>query len=343
MTNSINNNTGMKSNPTSDIATLRRKKDIQSPSRPPPPVLPKPKFILPQTTTTNLVLQRNLKSKSELNIATPSTLSSSSAACSSSSSSSSSSSNENEMNNFEQKQQQQQLQQQHQQPLRNKLLENNSLISTSQGYQSDTWESHSSRQSFEIDAQFTHAQFIKNLIKPSKQINESKLAKTTILASNMIINAEVNNLSDGSMNGMVSGSDDTDSIPNDNQSNFYNQKNMSSQKPTSSGSSTVSTTSTSSNNSTKSNSSSSSGSGVALSASTTLSSNNSQFVPNLNDLSEGKSFKNMNDAIELPIFYQPPNNLANNTKAGNNSNNSFYFNHQQQNANNNIKYPDLYV
>lgn len=157
----------------SDGMTLRRGLK-QSPSRPPPPILPKPKFILPQTSTTNLVLQRNLKSKSELNIATQSNFSSSSAACSSSSSASSASSHtandiepESKLvlaksNTFQQ-----------QQKPRNKLLENNSLISSSQGYQSDTWESHSSRQSFDMDNQYS-SKYSQNLIKPIQEIKKIK-------------------------------------------------------------------------------------------------------------------------------------------------------------------------
>lgn len=140
---------------------IKRKKDgipVQSsPSKPPPPVLPKPKFILPQTSATQMASLRNnnLKAKSELNISTPS--SSSSAVCSSSSSSTSSCSSR--FNQEPKTQSEKQISQNTDviqpnaiQPIlaKNKLLENNSLVSSSVGYHSDTWESsHSSRQSFE--------------------------------------------------------------------------------------------------------------------------------------------------------------------------------------------------
>ncbi|RNA22847.1 tight junction ZO-1-like [Brachionus plicatilis] len=154
----------------SDGMTLRRgQKD--SPSRPPPPILPKPKFILPPTSTTNLVLQRNLKSKSELNIATQSNFSSSSAACSSSSSASSASSHTANDIEPESKSAMAKSNTFQQQKPRNKILENNSLISSSQGYQSDTWESHSSRQSFDMDNQYG-SKYSQNLIKPIQEIKK---------------------------------------------------------------------------------------------------------------------------------------------------------------------------
>lgn len=315
MNNNTNNNNNNQNNTQyNDIATLRRKKDMQSPSRPPPPVLPKPKFILPQTTTTNLVLQRNLKSKSELNIATPSPFSSSSPSASSSSSSSSST-HPNEIIIEHEVKVQPPTQQIN--PLRNKHLENNSIISTSQGYQSDTWESHSSRQSFDMENQF---RFAKNCFKPSKEINQPKIAKTTILTSNIIGSAESNNMSDGSMNGMASGSDDTDSIPNDNQNQYFHQaKNTPKQ---SSSSSTVSTSS-----------SSSSSSGVVLC-------NNEQQAK--------KRISNSNpDPIELPIYYYPNGNVNHETLLT--SSNSLtksantYFYPPQNNPNNNNKYSDLYA
>lgn len=154
----------------SDSMTLRRgQKD--SPSRPPPPILPKPKFILPQTSTTNLVLQRNLKSKSELNIATQSNFSSSSAGCSSSSSTSSASSHTANDIEPEPKLVMAKPNTFQQQKPRNKILENNSLISSSQGYQSDTWESHSSRQSFDMDNQYV-SKYSQNLIKPIQEIKK---------------------------------------------------------------------------------------------------------------------------------------------------------------------------
>ncbi|CAF0720009.1 unnamed protein product [Brachionus calyciflorus] len=162
-------------NSDNNTATLRRGHK-ESPSRPPPPVLPKPKFILPQTSTTNLVLQRNLKSKSELNIATPSNFSSSSAACSSSSSTSSSCSQTANDINIDPEPK---LIIPQQQKPRNKLLENNSLISSSQGYQSDTWESHSSRQSFEMDNQFQNGKYSKNLIKPIQELKKMSNGSTS--------------------------------------------------------------------------------------------------------------------------------------------------------------------
>ena len=125
-----------------------------NPPSKPPPTLPKPKFILPQTSATNLVLQRSLKSKSELNIATTpcsSCSNESSAASSSSSSSCCSKSNQEATQNTNPPQQQQKTSN-GSVPLRNKLLENSSLVSSSQGYHSDTWESHSSRQSFDLDS-----------------------------------------------------------------------------------------------------------------------------------------------------------------------------------------------
>lgn len=162
---------------------LKRKKETtavggmaQSPCKPPPPLLPKPKFILPHTSATQLAMQRagivaggQLKAKSELNICMPS--SSSSVVCSSSSTSSSSSNCSS--SNQEAKpsvsghlpshaQHSQMLQQ----PIKNKLLENSSLVSSSAGYHSDTWESsHSSRQSFDEQPTNTHRKvtfFFKN-------------------------------------------------------------------------------------------------------------------------------------------------------------------------------------
>lgn len=197
-----------------EIATLRRGHK-ESPSRPPPPILPKPKFILPQTSTTNLVLQRNLKSKSELNIATPSNFSSSSAACSSSSSTSSNSSQTANDIHMEPEPRPIQPNAFQQQKPRNKLLENNSLISSSQGYQSDTWESHSSRQSFDLDSQF-NGKYSKNLIKPIQELKK--------------IN-----------NGSTSSSDDTE-----NENGHFIKKSILLQKPASSSCSTVSTSSNSS-------------------------------------------------------------------------------------------------
>jgi trimeric autotransporter adhesin len=172
----------------------------QLPVKPPPPTMPKPKFILPQSSATNLVLQRNLKSKSELNIATPSLFtmsasssSSASSGCSSSGSSTSPMLNKNSTSKSSatcfsegenaaansgkvasisklpvantssistdnaQKSTSDMHSSKSAQPLstvqqiKNKLLENSSLLSSSQGYHSDTWDSHSSRQSFDMD------------------------------------------------------------------------------------------------------------------------------------------------------------------------------------------------
>ena len=218
------------------------------PSRP-PPTLPKPKFILPQSSATNLALQRHPKSKSELNIATPSS-SSSSSSCSADSSSSASSCCSSSATQQQQQQQQQQqpikssqettaITDQRQtptdyvstsiNPLRNKILENSSLVSSSQGYQSDTWESRSSRQSLDTtDSQPTVAAATAHRFRPkvgSKLAAESKLAKTTNLSqqqqqqhscassttSTSSAQAIGSSCSDASMNGMASGSDDTDS------------------------------------------------------------------------------------------------------------------------------------
>lgn len=168
MLNSVPKSTLNTNNPNNSYSTavstsgcfLRRKKDPpQSPSKP-PPTLPKPKFILPQSSATQLVLQRNLKAKSELNIATPPPCSSSSAVCSSSSSTSSCSSTNQDLigqkpsqtltNNNNSNINNSNSNNNPQLPIRNKLLENSSLVSSSAGYHSDTWESsHSSRQSFD--------------------------------------------------------------------------------------------------------------------------------------------------------------------------------------------------
>lgn len=179
MTKRCKTNNCMKVNGSDGMSSRRGHKE--SPSRPPPPILPKPKFILPPTSTTNLVLQRNLKSKSELNIATQSNFSSSSAACSSSSSSSSSTSSSHRAPNDIEPEAKLVMAKSNtfqQQKPRNKILENNSLISTSQGYQSDTWESHSSRQSFDMDNQY-NSKFSHNLIKSIQEIKKIKNASTS--------------------------------------------------------------------------------------------------------------------------------------------------------------------
>ncbi len=62
---------------------------------------------------------------------------------------------------------------------RNKFLENNSLASSSHGYHSDTWESHSSRQSFELDKEPIHQPLppnrYKTFNKAAKLVADSKL------------------------------------------------------------------------------------------------------------------------------------------------------------------------
>jgi hypothetical protein len=281
--NIINHNTllvknGIKNNPKTTVSNSRahttNKQQPTPPSKPPPPTLPKPKFILPpQTSATNLLLQRNLKSKSELNIAasnasvtttttTANTVSSSGNTMNSNSSSSPSSSTSSTCSSSSTSKpcQQEMLmttttnQKQTiengmplnfpQPPLRNKILENSSLVSSSQGYHSDTWESsHSSRQSFDMDSQpptstssfvnTNNTQFNLNRFKQfnkisSKLASESKIAKTTSLnqqnesssshscssssSSSSSANAIGSSSSDGSINGgIASGSDDTDS------------------------------------------------------------------------------------------------------------------------------------
>lgn len=156
---------------------VKRKKEqhvttMQSPSKP-PPILPKPKFILPQSSVTQMALQRNLKAKSELNICTPT---SSSAVCSSSSSSTSSCSSSSAtnqepkmINNSNSNNTNANVNGHfvaHHEPIapsqtiRNKLLENGSLVSSSAGYHSDTWESsHSSRQSFDEQPNSQHQNY----------------------------------------------------------------------------------------------------------------------------------------------------------------------------------------
>jgi hypothetical protein len=230
-----NNNT-RPANDTNGSNALKRKKDSFVPK--PPPTLPKPKFILPQSSTTNMVLQRNLKAKSELNIATTT------ANHNSSSSASSTSSQLDTINGTHQEKSSvhsqlthqhphHQQQQQHQMvaPIRNKFLENNSIVSSSQGYHSDTWESQSSRQSFNdmnstAEKQPVVAGTVTGIAKRYAQRIESKLAKTTVL----------NNGNNGSINGtpqihhhnqqmnaataetLVSSntnSDDNESIPNE--------------------------------------------------------------------------------------------------------------------------------
>ena len=338
----INNNYGMNQN--SNILNsnnqmhksndnVKRKKDLQVPAKP-PPTLPKPKFVIPQSSTTSLILQRNLKSKSELNIATPSSISSSSASASSTSSNLSNNNNlKNNNFNAELNNNNPTISQN---PVRNKILENSSLVSSSQGYHSDTWDSHSSRQSFDMDLQPANSsnkykQF--NKIS-SKMAMESKLAKTSVLPNNisanenLIINGEVNG-SDGSINGIVS-SDDTDSIQNMNDLNEKNQQgHIYPKNVQANSSSTSSTVSTSSNVSTSATSAATISGATSLSsnctnnfssgigainqrnnaiatASTSSTTSNSSSIDSINDNNFNNKIKISNDNdIELPIYYQP--------------------------------------
>ena len=199
---------------------------------------------------------------------------------------------------------------------RNKLLENNSLASSSQGYHSDTWESHSSRQSFDMEqkpapgvapARYKHFNKIS-----SKLAAESKLAKTSILTSatlnhkHMLLDAN-GSTSDGSINGLCSG-DDTDSMPANPANQCY--KNILIEKPSNS---TCSSASTSSNSSTSS--------AAAISGATTLSSTSSNsfsaavaaviqtnHMASINSNCKPEAGVTVNrlssGPIELPIYYQ---------------------------------------
>lgn len=326
--NSNQNMNGSKFYPMSQNSTntntndlLRRKKDTP-PAKPPPPTLPKPKFILPQTSATSLVLQRNLKAKSELNIAAVENSSSSASSVISS-----------KITPSEEIQQQNQIQYNKQV---NQTKINSSLVSSSQGYHSDTWDSHSSRQSFETDLNPPHpASRYKHFNKlTSKLAAESKLAKNSILTNN---NSNNGSTSDGSITG--SGTDDTDSIPNcitmDEQSGQHFHKSIMIEKPTIS-----STSSTASSNCCGSNSSSSSttSSAAAMSNATTLSTHSSNsfsaaVASVIQHSNEFETIKKINESpqkisntisnkrngsIELPIFYQPtpanPMQLLNESK-----------------------------
>jgi hypothetical protein len=280
-----------------------------------PPTLPKPKFILPQTPTTNLVLQRNLKSKSELNIATtPNSFS-----ASTSSSESSPSANKNSAQSSSNSTSTSTTgNQKHQQALKNKHLENSSTVSSSQGYHSDSWDSHSSRQSFDTDSQNTittgnnqsGSNRFKNLLKAT-----SKLA--SVSSSNTQMNGKTSRSS--LTKGQKMHIEHTTSVDQNCSSAssplILNQNIL--EKPTTSGSSsassTLSTTSTHSNSSsTTQNSSSSQSSCVAaISDATTISSNSSNSFANNVSTSNGKNRRssqiNQNDAIELPIYYEQSN------------------------------------
>jgi hypothetical protein len=332
----MNHNNNM--NNENNVNMLKRKKEAcigststTSTFAKPPPTLPKPKFILPQSSATNMILQRNLKAKSELNIATTGHsgefTSSSSAA---STSSTSSQEREKKIEQHIQQQQKQPIQQQHHQhgkammnsqsqgpiqaPIRNKLLENNSIVSSSQGYHSDTWESQSSRQSFDMEKPAPGT--VGSIAKRYAQKIESKLAKTTILNNSSSKSNESTNIINtvASSENLISSnanSDDNESIPNDKipqpvGNQYYNvqTKSILIQKPPTSSSSTVSTSSNSS-------SSSSGGGGVFSSGQATFSTtssncfsssnmdspNNHNEVASVNTVSTSKDENNINGTL----------------------------------------------
>ncbi len=196
--NNINNNNIINND------MVKRKKETP-PAKPPPPILPKPKFILPQNSASSLILQRNLKAKSELNIA-PGQDSNPTVATNTANTSVQSNKND-ELIVVDQKQLA--TTNSNSNKPHSAIKINSSLVSNSQGYHSDTWESHSSRQSFDTDSTNPPhpASRYKHFNKlTSKLAAESKIAK---------INNNVSNngsTSDGSITG--SGTDDTDSIPN---------------------------------------------------------------------------------------------------------------------------------
>ncbi len=287
----MNNNMNVRPNKDNNCNMLKRKKDTMSAASTfakPPPTLPKPKFILPQSSTTNMILQRNLKAKSELNIATTTQsgeLTTSSAASTSSTSSQERDANTHQQLEHTQQPMQQHIQQQHgktmmsqsqaqaQGPIRNKLLENNSIVSTSQGYHSDTWESQSSRQSF-ADMEKPAPGTVTGIAKRYAQKIESKLARTTVLNGKTSKSESNAATSSDNLVSSNANSDDNESIPNDNVpqpvgNQYYNvqTKSILIQKPPTSSSSTVSTSSNSSN--------SSSGGGVFSSGQTTFSTTSS--------------------------------------------------------------------
>ena len=253
---------------------IGRKKESTPPAKPPPPTLPKPKFILPQSSANSLILQRNLRAKSELNIAEESLNNNSSV-----------SSNNLPVKTVPPASEEivhaSHFNKSVNQPQASLTKVNNSLVSSSQGYQSDTWDSHSSRQSYDTDSNRPHpASRYKHFNKmTSKLAAESKLAKNSLLSNTVSNNGST---SDGSITG--SGTDDTDSLPNcinmdDQQSSQqFLHKNILIEKPTSSTSSTVSTSSNccgSNSSSSSSSSSSSASSAPAMSNATTLSSHSS--------------------------------------------------------------------
>lgn len=277
----------------SEKGEVKRKKE-NAPAKPPPPTLPKPKFILPQTATTNLVMQRcNLKAKSELNIATPVSFSSST------SSASSTSSTANSLDIVPVDEQRPNLTASTQSaklPLKNKFLENHSVVSSSQGYHSDSWESQSSRQSIELDARQT-------VVAPSRYKHFAKISSKITCDSKMNEGCKsspesTGHSSDGSsLNGLGSSNE----LLNEDKSSFH--KSILIEKPASG--STSSTASTSSSGSCNSG--------------TTLSSANSCFsavVASETKSEESKRASNnlSNGAVELPIYYQA--NVSNSCKSG---------------------------
>ena len=264
-----------------DKCELKRKKE-NAPAKPPPPTLPKPKFILPQTATTNLVMQRcNLKAKSELNIATPVSFSSST---SSASSTSSTANSLDIVTNGEQRPNLTAPNQPTKLPLKNKFLENHSVVSSSQGYHSDSWESQSSRQSIELDAR-------QAVVAPSRYKHfakiSSKITSEPKLSEGCKSSPEsTGHSSDGSSS--INGLGSSDELLNENKSNFH--KSILIEKPASG--STSSTASTSSSGSCNSG--------------TTLSSANSCFsaVVASEPKSEESKRASNNGGVELPIYYQ---------------------------------------
>jgi hypothetical protein len=368
--NNSTNNTNNNLNGNNEL--LKRKKE--PPTKPPPPTLPKPKFILPQNTATSLVLQRNLKAKSELNIATPLTyLSSSSSSSSSGASSTSSSKDVLNTNSPDQLAKQSIATPSHlltiqsQQPsnmintqnfsnnklsiARNKLLENNSLVSSSQGYHSDTWDSHSSRQSFDMDhatsnenssSQNVAPARFKHFNKLSKLAADAKIAKipNILPINNINKNIETNGSTSDGSNGVCSGDDTDHSIP----INVYS-KNIITHDKTSSSASTVS-------NSSNSCSSSTTSSAAAISGAATLSSNSANSFSaavtatvnitdnqNLISINNKETMKkHSNGAIELPIYYQTTNK---NEEEQNKNSNRDKTNNSQSISQNNLQ-SDLY-
>jgi hypothetical protein len=367
ISNNINNQNIEETLPSKRPTSALIKKE--PPTKPPPPTLPKPKFNLPQSSVTNLVLQRNLKAKSELNIATPQNmgfLSSSGSSGASSTSSSKDIINTNSPDELETMKNDKDsnskihtIEVQHMiapgntKLARNKLLENNSLVSSSVGYHSDTWESDNPNNNTSLKMEQNSKNQETSQLTPSryKQFNhkntgkliiESKLAQTTILPKN---SDTAGSTSDGSLNG-ISG-DDTDSIPHCYKNNILLDSKKSS---SSSASSSASCSSTSS--------------AAALSGATTLSSNSSnsfsaavQAVIQQNNQKNGEKTGNLcqqilpRAPIELPIYFQTSNSMTNGTQDGEilnktddmlNKSNGSVVNAQNNSHNSHNSYNDLY-